>query len=137
MFYIVLFSCCFMRVFLFCGFCFFFFKQKTAYEMRISDWSSDVCSSDLLNRSPVRDLFARGVGGALSADDIRATFDAAFGEGAGLRVHVACRRAGARRLIVELTVNLAGTIDEERGLGDLIRPAPVNFRSEEHTYELQ
>src|SRR3546814_13831710 len=29
-------------------FVFFFFKQKTAYEMRISDWSSDVCSSDLL-----------------------------------------------------------------------------------------
>src|SRR3546814_2048276 len=29
---------------------FFFFKQKTAYEMRISDWSSDVCSSDLLRR---------------------------------------------------------------------------------------
>src|SRR3546814_1579531 len=28
--------------------CFFFFKQKTAYEMRISDWSSDVCSSDVL-----------------------------------------------------------------------------------------
>src|SRR3546814_13338930 len=28
---------------------FFFFKQKTAYEMRISDWSSDVCSSDLLD----------------------------------------------------------------------------------------
>src|SRR3546814_2989644 len=31
-----------------CSFIFFFFKQKTAYEMRISDWSSDVCSSDLL-----------------------------------------------------------------------------------------
>src|SRR3546814_3078243 len=31
-----------------CILCFFFFKQKTAYEMRISDWSSDVCSSDLL-----------------------------------------------------------------------------------------
>src|SRR3546814_17470293 len=29
------------------SFIFFFFKQKTAYEMRISDWSSDVCSSDL------------------------------------------------------------------------------------------
>src|SRR3546814_4776618 len=28
--------------------CFFFFKQKTAYEVRISDWSSDVCSSDLV-----------------------------------------------------------------------------------------
>src|SRR3546814_11451739 len=35
-------------LFLFClFFFFFFFKQKTAYEMRISDWSSDVCSSDL------------------------------------------------------------------------------------------
>src|SRR3546814_19471601 len=34
-----------------CGFvC--FFKQKTAYEMRISDWSSDVCSSDLPNKLP-------------------------------------------------------------------------------------
>src|SRR3546814_19543137 len=34
---------CLFEFFLFC----FFFKQKTAYEMRISDWSSDVCSSDL------------------------------------------------------------------------------------------
>src|SRR3546814_3941653 len=33
--------------------CVFFFKQKTAYEMRISDWSSDVCSSDLLGKSDV------------------------------------------------------------------------------------
>src|SRR3546814_10497041 len=32
-------------------FFFFFFKQKTAYEMRISDWSSDVCSSDLERRN--------------------------------------------------------------------------------------
>src|SRR3546814_5459396 len=32
-------------------YCFFFFKQKTAYEMRISDWSSDVCSSDLTVRN--------------------------------------------------------------------------------------
>src|SRR3546814_8652050 len=32
---------------IFYSICFFFFKQKTAYEMRISDWSSDVCSSDL------------------------------------------------------------------------------------------
>src|SRR3546814_20690997 len=36
--------------------CFFFFKQKTAYEMRISDWSSDVCSSDL--SKSVRDVAA-------------------------------------------------------------------------------
>src|SRR3546814_12241892 len=35
-----------------CQLLFFFFKQKTAYEMRISDWSSDVCSSDLLAMAP-------------------------------------------------------------------------------------
>src|SRR3546814_2950291 len=38
-----MFYCCLVSL---CCF-FFFFKQKTAYEMRISDWSSDVCSSDL------------------------------------------------------------------------------------------
>src|SRR3546814_4279281 len=35
---------------------FFFFKQKTAYEMRISDWSSDVCSSDLLQQASIGNL---------------------------------------------------------------------------------
>src|SRR3546814_3509955 len=39
-------SCCLCCLLFIC--IFFFFKQKTAYEMRISDWSSDVCSSDLL-----------------------------------------------------------------------------------------
>src|SRR3546814_20240439 len=38
---------------------FFFFKQKTAYEMRISDWSSDVCSSDLSIFRHVLDAAAR------------------------------------------------------------------------------
>src|SRR3546814_1582419 len=55
-----MFYCVLCRVLLSCDLCvglswrygqqfwsFFFFKQKTAYEMRISDWSSDVCSSDL------------------------------------------------------------------------------------------
>src|SRR3546814_8707665 len=37
-------------VFVGCYWCVFFFKQKTAYEVRISDWSSDVCSSDLRPR---------------------------------------------------------------------------------------
>src|SRR3546814_17871621 len=46
---------------------FFFFKQKTAYEMRISDWSSDVCSSDLradgVRRAPpVRRFWAKMLG---------------------------------------------------------------------------
>src|SRR3546814_5348108 len=40
-----------MFLFVMCVYIFFFFKQKTAYEMRISDWSSDVCSSDLVVRA--------------------------------------------------------------------------------------
>src|SRR3546814_3978300 len=43
---------------------FFFFKQKTAYEMRISDWSSDVCSSDLLSAQPCEQRRAVAGGGA-------------------------------------------------------------------------
>src|SRR3546814_5269559 len=42
-------------MFAFMCFVVFFFKQKTAYEMRISDWSSDVCSSDLAGDSVGRD----------------------------------------------------------------------------------
>src|SRR3546814_10500382 len=42
--FIVIMLCCTFSVF-------FFFKQKTAYDMRISDWSSDVCSSDLMDQS--------------------------------------------------------------------------------------
>src|SRR3546814_4598111 len=62
----------------------FFFKQKTAYEMRISDWSSDVCSSDLSQRRTfsVSSALAAGTGpGALatvSADRRRvATYECA------------------------------------------------------------
>src|SRR3546814_11279167 len=41
-------------------FMFFFFKQKTAYEMRISDWSSDVCSSDLAVKVAEAESFTIG-----------------------------------------------------------------------------
>src|SRR3546814_9068408 len=44
-----------MRLMIVCGLSvFFFFKQKAAYEMRISDWSSDVCSSDLVKNTSRR-----------------------------------------------------------------------------------
>src|SRR3546814_5926738 len=63
-----LFSACFVSLMVYL---FFFFKQKTAYEMRISDWSSDVCSSDLALRAAqhldaldVEDLGAAEEGGA-------------------------------------------------------------------------
>src|SRR3546814_16815820 len=41
-------------LFIVLAYVYFFFKQKTAYEMRISDWSSDVCSSDLRGRAASR-----------------------------------------------------------------------------------
>src|SRR3546814_1590307 len=44
-----------------CRFVVFFFKQKTAYEMRISDWSSDVCSSDLNAPAAIERLAELGV----------------------------------------------------------------------------
>src|SRR3546814_7979304 len=51
---------------------FFFFKQKTAYEMRISDWSSDVCSSDLRAATASADLAA-----AENAENLREQADKA------------------------------------------------------------
>src|SRR3546814_5537190 len=71
----------------------FFFKQKTAYEMRISDWSSDVCSSDLPNEErdsgvlhpfyhlPRRDLclrYHRGTSGGSSAGGGRNALSTAY-----------------------------------------------------------
>src|SRR3546814_15103647 len=60
---------------------FFFFKQKTAYEMRISDWSSDVCSSDLLDLAPL-DLRLHQLGKRL----VVAVVEAARIEFAGLGI---------------------------------------------------
>src|SRR3546814_1831004 len=56
---------------------FFFFKQKTAYEMRISDWSSDVCSSDLCRCAHwgVRDAQAHAAGIGIDASMNSATPD--------------------------------------------------------------
>src|SRR3546814_7808127 len=68
-----------------------FFKQKTAYEMRISDWSSDVCSSDLRSSPKMSDLYrdikqliidALGLED-ISTDDI-GDHQTLFGEGLGL-----------------------------------------------------
>src|SRR3546814_6709110 len=77
--YVMLFSiCCVILSFVFLFF--FFFKQKTAYEMRISDWSSDVCSSDLTVRTSKADRLptVSGTVGA-SYDNYLNTLDDAVG----------------------------------------------------------
>src|SRR3546814_1151937 len=77
---------------------FFFFKQKTAYEMRISDWSSDVCSSDL---NPLAWIIAIAlIGGGFWLGRLYAPrFRDAFNEAAhGGQTADASRRSEERRV---------------------------------------
>src|SRR3546814_17205300 len=62
---------------------FFFFKQKTAYEMRISDWSSDVCSSDL-GKSKVKGALIRP-SGTFSREREKGLMRGGFGFARGVR----------------------------------------------------
>src|SRR3546814_4188806 len=75
---------------------FFFFKQKTAYEMRISDWSSDVCSSDL---DFPADCFFHQLAPAMFLQPIRlmggAGLDGNFGRGDALIKGRARERLGS------------------------------------------
>src|SRR3546814_20152494 len=73
---------------------FFFFKQKTAYEMRISDWSSDVCSSDLLHAVSGRPVLRALV---RLARHLRLGADAAAGGGRGLSAVAVHRPHGGSR----------------------------------------
>src|SRR3546814_3830786 len=61
---------------------FFFFKQETAYEMRISDWGSDVCASDLEITYPLHVILRTRLERALLSGDLTvADLPAAWGEG--------------------------------------------------------
>src|SRR3546814_10199394 len=88
--------------------CYFFFKQRTAYEMRISDWSSDVCSSDLASRFIGNSAFSG------SAGDVR------FAAFAGSTiVELDADGDGAADLQVELVGGQLLTLDDFAGLSDL------------------
>src|SRR3546814_10476312 len=97
---------------------FFFFKQKTAYEMRISDWSSDVCSSDLLI-----------VPGGEGIENL-AIVDA-LGEPEPARI------AGDREGIGVAFVQAAIFGGEQRLHLGIVEAFEDRRRSEEHTSELQ
>src|SRR3546814_1816770 len=73
----------------------FFFKQKTAYEMRISDWSSDVCSSDLecLQRSEI-ERRERTVPGVVGRDDAADEAILRIWLGSEFRIHGHVARVG-------------------------------------------
>src|SRR3546814_7398092 len=124
---------------------FFFFKQKTAYEMRISDWSSDVCSSDLFGA------------------DVDFLVPNRFETGYGLSpavVDLACAHHGGKPDLIITVDNGIASVDgvaaaNAAGIGvvvtdhhlpgdtlpdalDIVNPnQPGCGRSEEHTSELQ
>src|SRR3546814_7382180 len=105
---------------------FFFFKQKTAYEMRISDWSSDVCSSDL----GARDWRAHRLPYWRGSVSVAADFDDVYRE----QGPDAVRRAldAARWPMADEAPQ--GATSE----ADVVKFSATPFtRSEEHTSELQ
>ena len=77
-----------------------------------------------VNASGLPNLMMANIGRTISTADIRASFDEAFGPGAGERVRVACKDAGDRRLIAELTIGLRGDIPGGTPLADLIMASP-------------
>src|SRR3546814_1163232 len=106
---------------------FFFFKQKTAYEMRISDWSSDVCSSDLPGR---------GTDGGVARRNRRDRLSDRLGQPRPL--HRAPPGGQPRDAAVD-PGRLCAAADHLGDRSHFPRPsaAGADPRSEEHTSELQ
>src|SRR3546814_10728688 len=131
-----------VRIFVFVLSFFFFFKQKTAYEMRISDWSSDVCSSDLKvaadhPRDSHRDRLPQHRRAALDAADAppqdseaidhrRVTVGAElrFREGVGPLALPGCPDAAGERPHVDLMADAGAGRHDPELVEVLLRPAP-------------
>src|SRR3546814_3371154 len=145
---------CTLLFYVLCLVVFFFFKQKTAYEMRISDWSSDVCSSDLLGAQAHQFLHVHeAVLEDRLVDDADAFGDAVHGH--ELRLHVGgetrMRRGDDVHRLRPAPAHVDGDAvaagaDVGAGLDQLVehrvegagaRVGRSRERAEEHTSELQ
>src|SRR3546814_6087757 len=130
---------------------FFFFKQKTAYEMRIRDWSSDVCSSDLEEGAALAPKFdADGLIPAVAADATDGTvLMLAWMNAAALAATIETGEArhwsrsrremwrkGGRSGHVQRVREVRLDCDQDAVLL-LVEPEGPGARSEEHTSELQ
>src|SRR3546814_1273510 len=117
-----------------CSYCtFFFFRQKTAYEMRISDWSSDVCSSDLATHLVMENPDSQPRKRLIAGAPVRRT---------ARHVRVCATQYDQRRIAnfdefaeqIEYFASTAASYDSHL----LLFPEYVSAqRSEEHTSELQ
>lgn len=99
-------------------------KHGTCYGSGAEEYIADTLRlTEAINASGVRDFIARAVGREVSAAEIRARFDAAFGRGAGERVEFTCAGDDGRTLIQEMRIHLSGTIGPETPVADLILAA--------------
>src|SRR3546814_7699420 len=111
---------------------FFFFKQKTAYEMRISDWSSDVCSSDLLvERQPRQPAGLRVLTHFLEQHFAQVRFVFAQGAGDVPGIGAAAEHVG------DFIQDGDGDGVADRIDDGVLESVDEQVRSEEHTSELQ
>src|SRR3546814_3383057 len=119
---------------------FFFFKQKTAYEMRISDWSSDVCSSDLAPElgaveACTNELIEKG-----RLDGRMTRMKKADGTEFWGAVSSRLATLGGRTISIGTVVDLTDRMAKEaelREARETLTDAVESLRSEEHTSELQ
>ncbi len=79
-------------------------------------YRESIILTEQINASAVRNLFADNIGQTVSSSEIKASFDDAFGAGAGDKVQVKCDE----EMIVELWINLNGSIDDGSRISDLL-----------------
>jgi ribonuclease T2 len=86
-------------------------KHGTCYDGDAEQYFADsLAMLDAVNASAVQALFAGNIGERVTQDQVRNSFDEAFGPGAGERVRLSCIEDDGRRLIDELTIGLTGDI---------------------------
>src|SRR3546814_6875920 len=116
---------------------FFFFKQKPAYEMRISDWSSDVCSSDLAYADFVTAMMAffllMWLLGATTEQQRKALADYFT----PTLVEMKLQSAGSNGMFGGDSLTAKDSYPTTGGKGNRAITIPRDARSEEHTSELQ
>src|SRR3546814_9550493 len=123
-----------LQMLLWCCMFFFFFKQKTAYEMRISDWSSDVCSSDLRSK-PTSCRIAAGPSGVSRTTLRLRTLRRVIGPSSPQPPEARIEQV-AQAVAQEVQPEYRCHDGEPRKDGEL-RGEIHESRSEEHTSELQ
>lgn len=95
-------------------------------------FEDSLAAMQAINRSGIAKLMQAHAGRELSADQLRAALDRAFGRGAGKRLQMVCatepKAEGGRRLIAEIRVSLRGRIGPGADFGRLLRDAPPRKR---------